>query len=86
MARPDGKSVYVILPAYRKTPSFAFAEGGVFQCFQTNKKISGLTYSDFIPFSKKPISDFIPFYDKTISDFIPSIYVEGLFFVKTRLV
>ena len=30
MARPDGKSVYVTLPADRKTPSFAFAEGGVF--------------------------------------------------------
>ena len=30
MARPDGQSVYVTLPADRKTPSFAFAEGGVF--------------------------------------------------------
>ena len=71
MARPDGKSVYVTLPADRKTPSFAFAEGGVFLCFQTNKKILCLIYSDFIPFYGKSISDFIPFYDKTISDFIP---------------
>ena len=30
MARPDGKSVYVTLPADRKTPFSAFAEGGVF--------------------------------------------------------
>ncbi len=30
MARPDGKSVYVTLPTERETPSFAFAEGGVF--------------------------------------------------------
>ena len=71
MARSDGKSVYVTLPADRKTPSFAFAEGGVFLCFQTNKKILCLIYSDFIPFYGKSISDFIPFYDKTISDFIP---------------
>ena len=71
MARPDGKSVYVTLPADRKTPSFAFAEGGVFQCFQTNKKILCLIYSDFIPFSKKRISDFIPFCNKSIFDFIP---------------
>ena len=74
MARPDGKSVYVTLPADRKTPSFAFAEGGVFYCFQIEKQVSGLIYSDFISFSKKRISDFIPFYDKTISDFISCVY------------
>lgn len=71
MARPDGKSVYVTLPADRKTPPFAFAEDDVFECFQIEKQISGLIYSDFIPFSKKRISDFIPFFSKTISDFIP---------------
>ena len=37
MARPDGKSVYVTLPADRKTPSFAFAEDGVFLCFQIKR-------------------------------------------------
>ena len=30
MARPDGKSVYVTLPADRKTPSSAKAKDGVF--------------------------------------------------------
>ena len=62
MARPDGKSVYVTLPTERETPSFAFAEDGVFYCFQIEKQISGLIYSDFILFSKKLISDFIPFF------------------------
>lgn len=71
MARSDGKSVYVTLPTDRKTPSFAFAEDGVFLCFRAKKQLSGLIYSDFIPFFKKAISDFIPFYGKTISDFIP---------------
>ena len=71
MARPDGKSVYVTLPADRKTPSFAFAEDGVFFNAFKLKKILSPLYSDFIPFSKKRVSDFIPFYDKTISNFIP---------------
>ena len=38
MARPDGKSVYVTLPAERKTPFFAFAEGGVFDAFRLIKR------------------------------------------------
>lgn len=69
MARPDGKSVYVTLPADRKTPSFAFAEGGVFLCFRTKKQISGLIIPILFFFSKK-----------LISNSIPSIYVEELFF------
>ena len=75
MARSDGKSVYVTLSAERQTPSFAFAEGGVFLCFQIKKQISSLGCSDFIPF-----------YDKTISDFIPFMNIVKRLFVKSRLV
>lgn len=38
MVRPDGKSVYVTLPADRKTPSFAFAEDDVFNAFRLIKR------------------------------------------------
>ena len=71
MARPDGKSVYVTLPAERKNAVLCFCGGRHFFVLSNKKQILSPPYSDFIPFAKKLISDFIPFYDKTISDFIP---------------
>ena len=71
MARSDGKSVYVTLPAGRKNAVFCFCGAAFFNAFRLKNGFLGLVYSDFIPFLEKVISDFILFYDKTIFDFIP---------------
>lgn len=60
MARLDGKSVHVTLSADRKTPSFAFAEDGVFLCFRTKKNF-GFTIFRFYSFFKETNIGFYSF-------------------------
>ncbi len=75
MARPDGKSVYVTLPADRKRRPLLLQRAAFFCAFKLKEQILSLGCSDFIPF-----------YDKTISDFIPFMNIVKCLFVKSRLV
>lgn len=62
MARPDGKSVYVTLPAERKTPFSAFAEGGVFLVLSDRKTDFGFTIFRFYSLFKETNIGFYSFY------------------------
>ena len=61
MARPDGKSVYVTLPADRKNSVLCFCGGRHFFVLSNKKQILSPPYSDFIPFFKETNIGFYSF-------------------------